>query len=121
MAAGTTTQEQGFTLIEVIAVLVILGLLAAVAIPKYQDLQDAARLKALDSALAAALSHVTIAYSKELLRVDGASNSIQWDTITGSCANISGNFTITCAEAGSSILITASDGYRTSTANWNIP
>ena len=31
--------QKGFTLIEIIAVLVILGVLAAVAIPKYQDLK----------------------------------------------------------------------------------
>ena len=48
--------NKGFTLIEIIAVLVILGVLAATAIAKYINLQEQANLKVLETAFAAASS-----------------------------------------------------------------
>lgn len=40
MKTLTRKNQKGFTLIEIIAVLVILGILAAVAIPKYLDMRE---------------------------------------------------------------------------------
>lgn len=60
--------QKGFTLIEVIAVLVILGVLAAVAIPKYMDMQTDAQIAATSGAIAAAATNVTLTYSQTLLK-----------------------------------------------------
>ena len=43
--------EEGFTLIEIIAILIILGILAAVAVPRYIDLTANAENRALDAGI----------------------------------------------------------------------
>lgn len=51
-ATRAKKRKSGFTLIEVIAVLVLLGILAAIAVPKYIDMADNARNRAIDAGVA---------------------------------------------------------------------
>ena len=56
---NNSTNKKGFTLLEIVAVLAILGIIAAIALPRYFDLLADSRLKAVQSSLAEGRARVT--------------------------------------------------------------
>lgn len=63
--------QKGFTLLEIIATLVILSILAAIAVPRYINLDESARQKAVDAGVAELNGRETLVWSNIKISASG--------------------------------------------------
>jgi MSHA pilin protein MshA len=99
-------RQQGFTMIELIMVIVILGVLAAVALPKFYDMQADARMAKMNAALGAIKSASAIAHSAYLM----AGTSPATVTMEGASVPLVNGYPDVNATAASSGIVIAAGG-----------
>jgi MSHA pilin protein MshA len=74
-------RQSGFTLIELVIVIVVLGILAALAVPRFISLQREARIAVIDSLFNSVRSGSNIVYAKSAAigEADNATDSVDID------------------------------------------
>lgn len=104
--------QAGFTLIELVVVIVILGILAAVAVPQFVDIAGEARQAVADSGCGAVQSQAVLFYASTRAPVPAASIT---DGVNASSSGV------TITNAGCTFTATAGTGAAARTANCSIP
>ena len=95
-------RQQGFTLIELIVVIVILGILAATALPRFVNLQGSAAQAATDGVAGALASAASINYAGRLV------------------STTNGNAVTNCADVSSSMQGGLPTGYTISSGGGSL-
>jgi len=109
--------QQGFTLIELMIVIAIIGILAAIALPAYQDYTVKAKVSEGPSLAGSAMTAAAVACSEASLSATSADANAAWGL--PATASISGNYVASILGAVTTAQTATVDGVVTVTITYN--
>lgn len=109
-------KELGFTLIELVIVIVVLGLLAAFALPKFADYGRDARIANLHGLAGALKAAAAVAHSDQLVKSLGEDDDV---TLNGTLVQMVAGYPIASTDGITRVASVSSDDYTFDTSPSN--